>query len=350
VRQGFLVRQRLRPVRLGLGFGRRARLVALVASTALAVAGCAVNASPINPANVTAASEVDPAGTVSGAEAVPPSAGAAANCGDPTASLSPMSPVPPPGHMPFGSTMASIQSRGVLVAGVDQNTYLFGYRDPATNNLQGFDIDMVNYIAQAIFGPGYRVQYVAINSNQRSLALQKHAVDIVVRTFTVNCARRQDVSFSSIYFNARQRLLVKKNSTAQSLNDLGGKKVCAAIGSDSLTQIANTPSHPIPVSVNDWSDCLVMLQQGEVDAVTTDDAILAGMAAQDPNLQIVGPNLQNEPYGIAMPLGDDDMVRFVNGVLDQLRGSGAWEQSYQHWLGNRLSASPPPPPAPTYSG
>ena len=160
----------------------------------------------------------------------------------------------------------------------------------------------------------------------------------------------QQVAFSTTYFQAQQRLLVNQNSNATTLNDLGGKKVCAAIGSDSLTQVKNTSSHPIPVAVNDWSDCLVMLQQGEVDAVSTDDAILAGMAAQDPNVKIVGPDLENEPYGIAMPLGEDDMVRFVNGVLDNLRTSGAWGKSYQHWLGNRLSATPPLPPAPTYSG
>ncbi|HEX7660585.1 MAG TPA: glutamate ABC transporter substrate-binding protein, partial [Pseudonocardiaceae bacterium] len=289
-------------------FAPGAKLAALIASVAMAVVACGANASPVDLANVTAANEVLPAGVTSGAAAVPSAGAAATNCGDPTASLRPPDPMPLPGHMPSGSTMAAIQSRGVLRAGVDQNTFLFGFRDPETNNIEGFDIDIVNYIAQAILGSGYQVQFVAINSSQRVSALQNHSVDIVVRTFTINCARRQQVAFSTTYFQAQQRLLVNQNSNATTLNDLGGKKVCAAIGSDSLTQVKNTSSHPIPVAVNDWSDCLVMLQQGEVDAVSTDDAILAGMAAQDPNVKIVGPDLENEPYGIAMPLGEDDMV------------------------------------------
>jgi polar amino acid transport system substrate-binding protein len=325
------------------------RLAALAAIAGLALTGCAAEAGPINLANVGSAGQVDPAGVVSGAAAVPTPSGPAPNCGDPTASLRPPSPMPTPGNMPSGSTMAAIQRRGTLVAGVDQNTYLFGFRDPSTNNIEGFDIDMVNDIAAAIFGVGYQVKFEAINSDQRTSALQNHQVDIVVRTMTVSCARRQQVAFSSVYFNAEQRILVNKDSAVQTLNDLGGKKVCAATGSDSLTQIQNTASHPIPVSVNDWSDCLVLLQQGEVDAVTTDDSILAGMTAQDPNTKIVGPGIAPEPYGIAMPLGQDDMVRFVNGVLDNLRNAGAWQASYQHWLGTRLSPTIPPPPAPRYS-
>jgi polar amino acid transport system substrate-binding protein len=333
--------------------GRHRRFAALAVIAGLAaglgLAGCASDTGPVNLANVTRASEVDPAGVTSGPAAVPPPAGPAPNCGDPTASLRPPASMPTPGTMPAGSTMQAIKQRGALIAGVDQNTYLFGYRDPTTNNIQGFDIDMVNYIAYAILGPGFKVEFKAINSDQRTTALQNHQVDIVVRTFTVNCARRQQVAFSTVYFDAQQRLLVERNSTVQTLNDLGGKKVCAATGSDSLTQIQNTPSHPIPVSVNDWSDCLVMLQQGEVDAVTTDDAILAGMASQDPNTKIVGPSLESEPYAIAMPLGEDDMVRFVNGVLDTVRNNNAWEKSYVSWLGNRLAPTPPPPPSPSYS-
>ena len=83
-------------------------------------------------------------------------------------------------------------------------------------------------------------------------------------------------------------MLVPKGSTVTGIADLGGKKVCAAAGSTSIQNIAAATSKPIPVSVNDWTDCLVLLQQGQVDAISTDDTILAGLAAQDPTTQLVG--------------------------------------------------------------
>jgi polar amino acid transport system substrate-binding protein len=90
-----------------------------------------------------------------------------------------------------------------------------------------------------------------------------------------------------------------------------------------------------------------MLQQGQVDAMSTDDTILAGMVAQDPNVKMVGPRFTEEPYGIGIPKGNEDMVRFVNGVLEQSVASGAWARSYSQWLG-RTGESRPAAPTPKY--
>ena len=330
----------------------RRSLALLVGGTALALAmtGCASDLTPVDLTNVISLAPVVPAGMKSGPAAVAGSSAAPNTCGDPTASLSPQGGLPAPGQMPGNSTMETIYKRGYLVAGVDQSTYLWGYLNPMTNQLEGFDIDVVHAIATAIFGDWHNhVQYRAITSGQRVGALTGDQtdpqVDVVVRTFTVSCAREQQgVLFSSVYYDAQERLLVEKGSTAQSINDLGGKKICAAAGSDSLPRIAAVPSHPIPVSVGDWSDCLVMLQQGQADAVATDDAILAGMAAQDPNTKVIGPSLADEPYGIGMRKASPDFVRFVNAVLQQFRTNG-WQQSYQTWLASRLGPNAAPPQA-----
>src|SRR5207302_7682160 len=125
-----------------------------------------------------------------------------------------------------------------------------------------------------------------------------------------------------------QRVLVQSDSKAKSLADLGDKKVCATTGSTSLANIAAAPSHPIPVAVPYWTDCLVLLQQGEVAAISTDDSILAGLAAQDPWTQIVGPRFSNEPYGLAISQQHPDFVRFVNAVLQRMRTGGQWAGSY----------------------
>jgi polar amino acid transport system substrate-binding protein len=119
------------------------------------------------------------------------------------------------------------------------------------------------------------------------------------------------------------------------------------ICSTSLATIARAASHPVAVSAQSFTDCLVMLEQGEVDAVSTDDAILAGLAAQDPQTHIVGPALEAEPYGIGIGIAQShlDLVQFVNGVLEQLHANGGWAALYQKWPGRLGGTVPQPPPA-----
>src|SRR2546430_16444095 len=116
----------------------------------------------------------------------------------------------------------------------------------------------------------------------RSRKIWYGSVDVVGRTFTINCARREQVDFSSVYFDAGQRVLVRKDSTAKGIQDLGGKKVCATTGSTSIDHIAQAASKPIPSPLADFTDGLVAFQNGDVDAISTDDAILAGLAKHDP--------------------------------------------------------------------
>ena len=236
--------------------------------------------------------------------------------------------------------MAKIRARGYLIAGVDQSTYHFGFLDPFSGQIEGFDIDMIQAVAKAIFGDPGKVVYKAISDNQRIPDITSGAVDIVAHTMTITCARLKLVDFSSVYFDAAQRVLVLKNSTADSLAGLRGQKVCATTGSDSLTVIKAKGA--VPVAVPYWTDCLVLLQQGDVAAISTDDSILDGLAAQDRWTKLIGPRLTDEPYGLAISKQHPDFVRFVNAVLQQLRTSGQWKAIYAHWLSPPV---PNPPPA-----
>jgi polar amino acid transport system substrate-binding protein len=267
---------------------------------------------------------------------------------DPVASYRPPSTMPAPGAMPSGSSMARIQARGKLIVGVDENTYLFGYLNASDGQIEGFDIDIASAVATAIFGSSAgHLQLRVISNDQRIPDLLNGSVDLVVDTMTENCARWQQIDFSTEYYAATQRVLVDRNTAYQSLDDLGGKRVCAEVGSTSLGTIARAASHPVPVSAQSFTDCMVMLEQGEVDAISTDDAILAGLAAQDPQTHIVGPALEAEPYGIGIAQDHRDLVQFVNGVLDQLRTDGGWAALYQKWPG-RLGGTVPQPPAAVY--
>jgi polar amino acid transport system substrate-binding protein len=307
---------------------RRVLLVVLAAS-GLALGTAAAAAAPGEPSAVQAARAAK--------------APAAAGTCDPKASS--LRPSGPP-QVTSGSFMAKIRARGFLIAGVDQSTYHFGFFNPLSSQIEGFDIDMIRAVAKAVFGtPDPRkVHFKAISDAQRIPDITSGAVDIVAHTMTITCARLKDVDFSSVYFDAAQRVLVLKDSTVTGLAGLRGQKVCATTGSDSIDRISAAKA--VPVAVPYWTDCLVLLQQGDVAAVSTDDSILDGLAVQDPSTQLVGPRLTDEPYGLAISKQHPEFVRFVNAVLQQLRTNGQWRNSYAHWIGGQV---PNPPPA-LYAG
>ncbi len=267
-------------------------------------------------------------------------AGPAPSC-DATASLRP-GPLPAAGQMPAGSTMEKILKRGRLIAGVDQNSYLMGFRNSFTGEIEGFDVDVARQIARSVFGDEKKVQFKVVTAAERIGVLQRGEVDVVVRTMTITCDRLKEVGFSSVYYQAGQRVLVRRNSGITGVESLADKRVCVASGSTSLNNVVSRVK--TTVSVPNWTDCLVMLQQGQTDAISTDDTILAGLAAQDPYTEVVGARFTEEPYGVGVPKGQDDLVRFVNGVLERMRGDGTWSGIYWRWL-STLGPAPAPPVA-----
>jgi polar amino acid transport system substrate-binding protein len=272
----------------------------------------------------------------------------AASCGNAVASLRPPATLPPPGQMPAGTYMRTIQDHGRLVAGVSADTKLFGFLNPFDGQIEGFDIDVLHQISQAIFGDPNKIEYRAMTGSERINKIRDGSVDLVGRTFTITCDRRQQIDFSSVYFDAGDKVLVRKDSTARGIQDLGGKKVCTTAGSTAIPHLNAVPTKPVPDILPDFTDCLVAFQEGEVDAIATDDAILAGLAAQDPYAKIIGDRFSDEPYGIGISLDHPEFTRFVNGVLDQMRANGSWAKLYAQWLVPTLSSTVPPPPAPVY--
>jgi polar amino acid transport system substrate-binding protein len=319
--------------------------IGVVLAAAVAVAGCAVpNRSSIG----TRPSFAPPLPIGVQDPAKRPSQGGPAPTDDcnARASLRPPASMPRPGSMPARSTMRKIADRGRLIVGTDQNNYLFGYRDPISGEIVGFDVDVTRQIAKAIFGTAddSRLQVVTLASDERIAAVQTGQVDIVAETMTINCERLEKVAFSTVYYEAEQKILTSRNSDITDLTDLAGRKVCAARGSTSINNVALKAPTARIVSVKYWTDCLVLLQQGQAEAITTDDTILSGLAAQDPNVKLVGAGFNPEPYGLAMSKSAPDFVRFVNGVLDRMRQDGSWKQIYASWL----PAPVPAPPAPQY--
>ena len=261
------------------------------------------------------------------------------SCSDPLASYAPSAAAQ-------GSTLAKIRERGRLVAGVSADTYLLGSRNPLTGQIEGFDIDMVKAVAEAILGDKDLYQLKVITAAQRIPALEKGEVDIVARNMTITCDRWEQIAFSSEYYRSGQKILVRKGSKAKSISDLGGQKVCAPKGTSSMDNLIKTAPKAIPVAADNHTGCLALFQQGEVAAITGDDTVLAGLAAQDPYAVVPAQKaFTAEPYGLGFNKDDVDFVRFVNARLARMRTDGEWTRIYNRWLREALGPAPEPPTA-----
>jgi polar amino acid transport system substrate-binding protein len=265
---------------------------------------------------------------------------ATADC-DATASLRPF-----PTKTEADAAVADIRARGRLIVGLDIGSNLFSFRDPITGEITGFDVDIAGEIARDIFGAPSHVEYRILSSEERITALQRSEVDVVVKTMTITCERRKLVNFSTVYLDASQRILAPRDSPIAKAADLSGKRVCVARGTTSLHRIRQIAPPPVIVSVVNWADCLVAMQQRQIEAVSTDDSILAGLVEEDPYLHIVGPNMATQPYGVGINLDNTGLVRFVNGTLERIRRDGTWNTLYRKWL--TVLGPAPAPPTPRY--
>lgn len=320
---------------------RRAQTLGICAVLVALCAGCMQFPAPESPPPIAFAERPVPPGVETEVAREP--APSAENC-DAIQSLRPPDTMPVPGKMAPTTTMGQIFGRGRLIVGLDIGSNLFSFRDPISGDIQGFDVDIARAIATAIFGRPDRIEYNVLSSAERVQALEDRTVDIVVKTMSITCSRGDSVAYSSPYYIASQRIMALRDSTIKGPEDLAGKRVCAARGSTSIGRIQSIAPRANLVTTTTWADCLVLMQQAQAEAVSTDDAILAGLAEQDPWVQVVGPSLGSEYYGVGIPKGQDDMVRFVNGVLARVRASGQWQEIYNRWLTILGPGSGPPQP------
>ncbi|MGH3580636.1 MAG: glutamate ABC transporter substrate-binding protein [Mycobacterium sp.] len=310
----------------------------LTLATAALVAGCSQSA-PAAPMPEVTLPPPTPAGMQQLTPDPSPDPVPTNNHCDRTASLRPF-----PDRKQAEDAVEKIRNRGRLIVGLDIGSNLFSFRDPITGTITGFDVDIAGEVARDIFGTPSQVEYRILSSADRITALQNDQVDIVVKTMSITCARKELVAFSTEYLSANQRILAPRDSQIRQASDLAGKRVCAATGTTSMERVKQIDPPPVIVETVTWADCLVALQQRQVDAVSTDDTILAGLVSQDPYLHIVGPSMAEEPYGIGIGQENPGLVRFVNGTLERIRRDGTWNTLYRKWL-TVLGPTPAPPVA-----
>jgi glutamate transport system substrate-binding protein len=241
---------------------------------------------------------------------------------------------------PANSTLGKIQEAGEITIGVKYDVPPFGFENPQSGEIEGFDVDIGRYIAEEL---GVEPKFVEAISDNRIPFLERGTVDLILSTMTINQERDTEIDFSEPYYIAQGRILVPKGSDIKGVEDLAGKRVCTALGSTYEETIREEAPDADLKLVDTYSECLELLQNKAIDAISTDDVILTGMIIQDDTLEMVGDKLTTEPYGVGIKDGDKQMKTFVDGVLANVEEDGRWEDTYQEWVGQYLNKEQAPP-------
>jgi ABC-type amino acid transport substrate-binding protein len=238
------------------------------------------------------------------------------------------------------TSLGKIQEKGEITIGVKFDVPPFGFENPQTNEVEGFDVDLGRAVAEKL---GVEPKFIEAISDNRIPFLQDGTTDLILSTMTINAERVMEIDFSDPYYVARGRILTKTDSPIKGLEDLAGKRVCTALGSTYEETIREQAPKADLKLVDSYSECLELIQNGAVDAVSTDDVILTGMIIQDDTLHLVGDELTVEPYGAGIKKGDKQMVDFVNGVFDEYKEDGRWKETYEKWVGQYTGQQAEPP-------
>ena len=234
--------------------------------------------------------------------------------------------------------MYGLQAKGKIRIGTQEDNPPFSVKSPTTTKWEGFDVDMGRELAKGIFGatedPDKFIEWVPVTSQTRIPTLTDGKADVIIKTFTITAERKTQIDFSDVYFQTGQRILVKKtNDAIKEVADLNGKTFCAQRATTSEQNVLKAAPQAKFFPAGSYPECLLALNQGSIDAVSTDETILFGLVKQDPNTKIVGKYFSEEPYGIGIKKdssGDrNGFVPFLNTWVGKLISDGTWGKLYE---------------------
>ncbi|MDQ0729041.1 glutamate ABC transporter substrate-binding protein [Microbacterium sp. W4I20] len=228
-------------------------------------------------------------------------------------------------------TFDAMTERGKVVIGVKSDQPGLGYEDPATGDRTGFDVDTARWIAASLGFDDDDIEWKTIPSANREQELINGGVDFYVGTYSMTDARDEVIDFAGPYLITGQGLLVAADDDSiKGPDDLAGKVTCSVTGSTPLQRIREEYSGEV-TERQTYSECVEQLLSGQVDAITTDEAILAGYQAQDPdNLKLAGDPFSEERYGVGLVDGDTALQDHINTLFTD--GGDVWTALYEEYL------------------
>ncbi|MFI6132338.1 glutamate ABC transporter substrate-binding protein [Micromonospora sp. NPDC051141] len=233
------------------------------------------------------------------------------------------------------------QSQKKLVIGVKADQPGLGIQ--TGSQYEGFDVEIAKIVAKGLGVDAGNIEWKTTVSANREPFIQQGTVDLVVATYTINDERKQKINFAGPYYIAGQDLLVKADSTLTGPEALDGKTVCSVTGSTPAKRIQTEHPKAKLQQFDSYSKCLPLLESGKIDAVTTDDIILAGYAAQSQyagKFKVVGKPFSSEPYGIGLKKDDKDGCEKVNEILKTAASDGSYKAAWDATLGKSGTAAP----------
>jgi glutamate transport system substrate-binding protein len=243
-----------------------------------------------------------------------------------------------------GSDKPTVAHKHSLVIGVKADQPGLGVRR-ADGTYEGFDVDVATYIARRLGVPASRIKWRTTNSSVREKALADGTVDMIVATYSITATRKRVVTFAGPYYVAHQDTLVAPGSTAiHDVRDLKGKRICAVTGSNSWRRvIEERKTAAVPWKAPTYGACMDDLAAGKLDAVSTDDLILAGFAAGRP-AKIINAPFTDEKYGVGLKKGDLEGCEQVNRAITTMYQDGTAARLLTKWFGKsglKLTTSVP---------
>lgn len=244
------------------------------------------------------------------------------------------------------------KERGKIIIGAKADQPFLGFEDQATGERRGFDIEIAKMVAADLGFSPEQIEWKTIDSSIRETAIAKGQIDLMVGTYTINDERKKQIGFAGPYYLAGQSLLVRKDEQdIKGPDTIKGKKVCSITGSTPMQNIKDNKARfgAETVELGKYTDCVKQLLDGQVDAVTTDDAILKGYAAERPQkLKVVGEPFSEEPYGIGLRKDDKALRDAVNDAIEAHQKDGSYQKAYEATLGLSGSAFTEPPAVDRY--
>jgi len=252
-----------------------------------------------------------------------------------------------------GATLEAIKKKGKIVIGVKQNVPLIGVKNPVTGALAGYDIEMSKIVARAIFGTDKdKIQFedASVSAN-RIPFITDGKVDLTIATFSITDARKTQIDMAGPYYVAGQDILVYKVelTNIKGVDDLNGRKVCAQSASTSLALLKTKVPKATFLELPGVNECVEALKDGRVDAVSTDDTLLAGYVEKFPAFALVGKPFSTENYGIGLKKGDTAFRNYLNDVIEASFKDGSWKKAVESTIGTGGIVTPPPPKVDRYA-
>jgi glutamate transport system substrate-binding protein len=254
------------------------------------------------------------------------------------------------GSAPAAATgvVAKAKNSKKLTIGIKFDQPGLGLKTP-DGSYAGFDVDVAKYVAGKLGVPESGITFVEAKSANRENLLKTGQVDLIFATYSITPERQTQVSFGGPYFIAHQDLLVRADDKSitgpESLT--GGKKLCSVTGSTSAQKVKDSYAKGVQLQeYSKYSDCVSALSSKAIDAVTTDDVILAGYAAQPQykgKVRVVGKGFTDEKYGVGLKKDDTAGVAAVNTALKQMIDDGSWKKSLDTNVGPSGYTIPSPP-------